>query len=73
MSVPKYTTHANSFGPIYRYGRSDAHVLLSHRCRTSGLPRHWTPKMDVEALLRRRRELELIRQLEELGYGFYLC
>ena len=66
-----YTTHANTFGPIRRVKQINPHVRLSSRCGTPWLGRNWSPKRDADEIVRIREELELIRRMEELGYGGY--
>ena len=61
--------NSNSFGPIRREKRLSPHTRLSSACRTSWLGRNWSPKRDADEMVRIRRELEIVRELEELGYG----
>lgn len=66
--------HSNSFGPVRRIHQLNPHARVSSACGTPWLGRHWTPKRDADEIVRIRRELELIRLLETLGYGLYsLC
>jgi len=61
--------HGNSFGPIRREKRLSPHTRLSSRCGTPWCGRNWSPKHDADEHARIRRELAIIRELEELGYG----
>ena len=61
--------NSNSFGPIRREKRLSPHTRLSSACRTPWLGRNWSPKRDADEMVRIRRELEIVRELEELGYG----
>ena len=50
-------------------GGHGAGMRLSHTVRSSGLPKHWKPKMDADGRVRMNEELELLKELEQFGIG----
>lgn len=43
---------------------------LSGTVKSSGLPKHWTPKTDADEIVRLREEFRLMLELEKWGSGW---
>jgi len=69
--IAAFVTHGNSFGPIRRQQLVDRRVRLSPANAGQMLPKHWSPKMDADKIVRMREELEMVKRIEELSYGYY--
>ena len=56
----------------FKFMRNRQSRRISSKYGTVGLPKHWSSKMDAEALARMRDELEAMRVLDEIGvsWGF---
>lgn len=57
-------------GKHLRFGGNIRAGRLSSRFASAGLPKHWSSRMDAEALSRMHDELEVMRVLDEIGISW---